>query len=43
MDDYDPHMKDQVEPYMQGDKVYWWFSDKAIEDHRTSALELKPE
>ncbi len=36
------HMKDQVEPYMRGDKVYWWFSDKAIKEHRASTLLLNP-
>jgi len=38
-----PHQKDQVEPYMRGDKVYWWFSDKAIKDHAKTTLELKPQ
>ena len=30
---FHPHQKDQIEPYMRGDHVYWWFSDKAIKEH----------
>ncbi|MBM3301571.1 MAG: penicillin acylase family protein, partial [Deltaproteobacteria bacterium] len=22
---FDPHMKDQIQPFMRGDPVYWWF------------------
>jgi len=40
---FDPHNKDQVGPYMNGDKLYWWFSDRAIKDHRVSELVLVPE
>ncbi len=39
---FDPHTTDQVEPYMNGDKVYWWFSDKAIKDHAQHTLTLSP-
>ncbi len=39
---FDPHMKDQVEPYMRGDKVYWWLSDKAIKEHTKNTLLLNP-
>ncbi|MEW6347839.1 MAG: penicillin acylase family protein [Thermodesulfobacteriota bacterium] len=39
---FSPHQKDQVEPYMRGDKVYWWFSDEAIRDHTRSTLVLNP-
>lgn len=39
---FDPHMRDQVEPYMRGDKVYWWFSDDAIRGHGTTTLTLQP-
>jgi len=39
---FHPHQKDQIEPYMRGDKVYWWFSDKAIQEHGKATLELKP-
>lgn len=39
---FHPHQKDQVESFMNGDKMYWWFSDKAINDHEKSNLILKP-
>jgi penicillin amidase len=39
---FDPHTTDQVEPYMNGDKVYWWFSDKAIKEHTQHTLTLSP-
>jgi len=37
---FHPHTKDQVEAFMNGDKVYWWFSDKAIKDHSRKVLNL---
>jgi penicillin G amidase len=37
------HTKDQVEAFMKGDKVYWWFSDKAIREHARTRLALVPE
>jgi penicillin amidase len=36
------HTKDQVDAFMGGDKVYWWFSDKAIKEHSRTRLELVP-
>lgn len=39
---FDPHMKDQVEAYMNGTPVYWWLSDKAIRDHCKHTLTLEP-
>ena len=39
---FHPHTKDQVEAFMKGDKVYWWFSDKAIKEHTRTRLELAP-
>jgi len=39
---FDPHTKDQIEPFMHGDKMYWWFSDKAIQEHRDTTLVLTP-
>lgn len=36
----DPHCKDQIEPYVKGKKVYWWFSDKAIREHSRNTLVL---
>jgi penicillin G amidase len=40
---FDPHLNDQIKPYMTGDKVYWWFSDKAIKEHTKTTLVLKPQ
>jgi penicillin amidase len=37
---FHPHTKDQVEAFMNGDKVYWWFSDKAIKEHSRTVLTL---
>ena len=36
------HTKDQIKAYMNGDIVYWWFSDKSIEAHCKNTLVLKP-
>ncbi|MGW8303254.1 MAG: penicillin acylase family protein [Desulfobacterales bacterium] len=40
---FDPHTTDQIEPYMNGEKVYWWFSDKAIKEHTRHTLTLNPQ
>jgi penicillin amidase len=40
---FDKHLKDQVKPYMNGHKVYWWFSDTAIKKHAKHTLVLNPE
>ena len=37
-----PHTTDQIEAFMNGDKVYWWFSDEAIKAHAADTLLLKP-
>ena len=39
---FDKHGKDQIEPFIDGSKVYWWFSDAAIEAHRRHTLVLRP-
>ena len=39
---FHPHTKDQIEAFMNGDKVYWWFSDKAIKEHSRTVLNLTP-
>ena len=39
---FDSHHKDQIDPFMKGDTVYWWFSDKAIKAHAETTLFLKP-
>jgi penicillin amidase len=39
---FDSHYKDQIDPFMKGDRLYWWFSDRAIEAHAETSLFLKP-
>ena len=39
---FDPHTTDQVQSFMDGNKVYWWFSDKAIKEHTKHSLTLSP-
>jgi len=39
---FHPHTKDQIKAFMSGEKVYWWFSDKAIKEHAKTTLFLKP-
>jgi len=39
---FDPHTTDQIESFMSGAKVYWWFSDKAIKEHTQHTLTLNP-
>jgi penicillin amidase len=39
---FEPHQKDQIPAYMNGDKVCWWFSDGEIERHAKSEQVLKP-
>ena len=39
---FSPYLNDQIQPFMHGDKVYWWFSDKAIDDHAKTILVLQP-
>ena len=39
---FDPHTTDQVQSFMDGNKVYWWFSDKAIKEHTKHELTLSP-
>jgi len=39
---FDPHQKDQIDAFMSGKKMFWWFSDKAIDDHTESTLVLNP-
>jgi penicillin amidase len=40
---FDPHTTDQIAAYMSGEKVYWWFSDKAIKEHTRHILTLNPQ
>jgi penicillin amidase len=39
---FDPHTTDQVQSFMDGNKVYWWFSDEAIREHTKHTLALSP-
>ena len=39
---FNPHLKDQVQSFMDGSKTYWWFSDKAIDEHTKDTLRLVP-
>ncbi len=36
------HHRDQVEPFMNGGKRYWWFSDREIANHATTEQTLAP-
>jgi penicillin amidase len=36
------HFRDQVEPFMTGQKRYWWFSDRQIEAHARTEQKLVP-
>jgi penicillin amidase len=40
---FDPHTTDQVNSFMNGNKVYWWFSDYAIKEHAKHTLILNPQ
>ncbi len=39
---FDPHTTDQVKAFMDGSKLYWWFSDQAIKEHTQHTLTLSP-
>jgi penicillin amidase len=39
---FHPHTKDQLKAFISGDKVYWWFSDEAIQAHAQTTLSLTP-
>jgi penicillin amidase len=36
------HFRDQVEPFMNGEKRYWWFSDNEIANHAKTEQMLAP-
>lgn len=38
----DPHTKDQIPSFVNGEKMYWWFSDRAIKAHTKTTLTLTP-
>ena len=39
---FHPNFKDQIDAYHDGSKLYWWFSDKKIQEHKKSELTLIP-
>jgi penicillin amidase len=39
---FHPHARDQIEPFLEGQKQFWWFSREAIQAHATSELVLHP-
>jgi penicillin amidase len=38
---FDSHTTDQIESFMNGEKMYWWFSDELIRAHMKNTLVLK--
>ncbi len=40
---FDAHNTDQIEPFMKGDKLYWWFSDRMINQNKEYLLKLVPQ
>ena len=39
---FHPHAKDQIEPFLNGERQYWWFSRDAIRSHAEADLTLVP-
>jgi penicillin G amidase len=39
---FDPHYKDQIAPFMNGEVRYWWFSDKEIREYAREKMRLAP-
>jgi penicillin amidase len=39
---FHPHYRDQVDEYLSGETVYWWFSDDALAEHTKTILHLSP-
>ena len=39
---FHPNLKNQLDAYHDGSKLYWWFSDKKIQEHKKSELLLVP-
>ena len=39
---FDKHTTDQIDAFMNGDKLYWWFSDEMIQKHKQYSYILKP-
>ena len=39
---FHPHQKDQIDAYVSGQPLHWWFSDQALDQHAQSRLALMP-
>lgn len=39
---FDDHFTDQIDTYMSGEKIYWWFSDEMIKAHTKHSCMLNP-
>ena len=39
---FHPNLKNQINAYHDGTKLYWWFSDQKIQEHKKSELTLVP-
>lgn len=39
---FDPHTTDQIASFIDGNPVYWWFSDQQIQTHQRHELILEP-
>jgi penicillin amidase len=39
---FDNHRTDQIDAFMNGDQLYWWFSDEMIQMHKKHSCILKP-
>jgi penicillin amidase len=39
---FHPYTTDQIESFMNGAKMHWWFSDRAIHEHIRHTLILRP-
>ncbi len=40
---FSPHQKDQIGPYLSGEKRYWWFSDRSVAENAVSRQTLTPD
>ncbi|HAS41908.1 MAG TPA: penicillin acylase family protein [Microscillaceae bacterium] len=38
---FHPHQKNQIDAYLSGQKLYWWFSDQKIKENAQTKLTLK--
>lgn len=40
---FNANTTDQIDAYMQGTKVYWWFSDKLLDENKSAEYILSPD